>query len=159
MLKAFQHRCSEYHCTSLYLFTFLHVSSLTFLSLTTALLLRNQEKVPTSAITLTNQVPSAMPTSPSASHSQYQLPPLLFHPSNVKTTIPMVPPPRLAVKLGIQMEMLGLKSCKALASTCRLRHSLDGCLKFRRSRQSRRVRSWAEKKLKKGESELREVGC
>ena len=43
------------------------------------------------------------------------------------------------VKLGIRMEMSGLKSCEALASTCRLRHSLAGCLKFRRSRWSRRV--------------------
>ena len=57
------------------------------------------------------------------------------------------------------MEMLGPKSCEVLASTCRLRCSLDGCLKFQRSRRSRRVRSRAEKKLKKGESELREVGC
>jgi len=64
-----------------------------------------------------------------------------------------------AVKLGFQTEMSGPKSCKALASTCRLRRSLDGCLKFRRSGQSRRVQSRAEKKLKKGESELREVGC
>ena len=45
------------------------------------------------------------------------------------------------VKLRIRMEILGLKSCKALASTCGLRRSLDGCLKFRRSGQSRRVRS------------------
>jgi len=43
------------------------------------------------------------------------------------------------VKLGIWTEMSGLKSCEALASTCRLHCSLDGCLKFRRSRQSRRV--------------------
>ena len=63
-----------------------------------------------------------------------------------------------AVKLGIWMEMVGLKSCKVLASTCGLCCSLDGCLKFWRSRQSRRVWSQAEKKLKKGESELREVG-
>jgi len=55
--------------------------------------------------------------------------------------------------------MSGPKSCKVLASTCGLRRSLDGCLKFRRSRQSRRVQSQTEKKLKKGESELREVGC
>ena len=34
------------------------------------------------------------------------------------------------VKLGIWMEISGLKSCKALASTYRLRRSLDGCLKF-----------------------------
>jgi len=61
----------------------------------------------------------------------------------------------LYVKLGVRMEMSGLKSCEALASTYRLRHSLDGCLKFRRSRRSRRVWSRAEKKLKKGESELR----
>ena len=56
-------------------------------------------------------------------------------------------------------EMLGPKSCKVLASTCGLCRSLDGCLEFWRSRQSRRVRSQAEKKLKEGESELREVGC
>ena len=55
--------------------------------------------------------------------------------------------------------MSGPKSCEALASTCKLRRSLDGCLKFQRSGWSRRVRSQAEKKLKKGESELREVGC
>jgi len=30
------------------------------------------------------------------------------------------------VKLGFQMEMLGLKSGKVLASTYRLHHSLDG---------------------------------
>jgi len=66
---------------------------------------------------------------------------------------------QLRVKLRIWMEMSGLKSCEALASTCRLRRSLDGCLEFRRSGQSRRVRSWAEKKLKVDESELREVGC
>jgi len=53
------------------------------------------------------------------------------------------------VKLGIRTEMSGPKSCEALASTCRLHRSLDGCLEFRRSRQSRRVRSRAEKKLKK----------
>jgi len=34
------------------------------------------------------------------------------------------------VKLGIWTEMSGPKSCKALASTCRLRRSLDGCLKL-----------------------------
>jgi len=55
----------------------------------------------------------------------------------------------VTVKLGIQMEMSGPKSCEALASTCGLRRSLDGCLKFWRSRWSRRVRSRAEKKLKK----------
>jgi len=55
--------------------------------------------------------------------------------------------------------MSGLKLCEALASTCRLRCSLDGCLEFRRSRWSRRVRSRAEKNLKVDESELREVGC
>ena len=43
-----------------------------------------------------------------------------------------------AVKLGVWMEMSGLKSCKALASTYRLHHS-PCCLKFRSSRQSRRV--------------------
>jgi len=59
------------------------------------------------------------------------------------------------VKLGFWTEMLGLKSCEALASTCGLHRSLDGCLEFWRSRQSRRVRSQAEKKLKKGESELK----
>ena len=47
------------------------------------------------------------------------------------------------------MEMSGPKSCEALASTCRLRRSLAGCLEFRSSRWSRRVRSRAEKKLKK----------
>jgi len=51
--------------------------------------------------------------------------------------------------------MSGLKLCEALASTCGLRRSLDGCLKFWRSRRSRRVRSQAEKKLKKGKSELK----
>jgi len=66
---------------------------------------------------------------------------------------------KVTVKLGIRMEMSGPKSCEALASTCRLHRSLDGCLKFRRSGWSRRVQSQAEKKLKKGESELREVGC
>jgi len=55
--------------------------------------------------------------------------------------------------------MSGPKSCEVLASTCGLRHSLDGCLKFQRSGQSRRVQSRAEKKLKEGESKLREVGC
>jgi len=34
------------------------------------------------------------------------------------------------------MEMSGPKSCEALASTCRLRRSLDGCLKFWRSGRS-----------------------
>jgi len=63
------------------------------------------------------------------------------------------------VKLRIRMEMSGLKSCEALASTCRLRHSLDGCLEFWRSKRSRRVQSRAEKKLKADESELEEVGC
>ena len=62
-------------------------------------------------------------------------------------------PPRLtlgeAVKLGIRMEMSGPKSCEVLASTCRLRRSLAGCLEFQRSRRSRRVWSRAEKKLKK----------
>jgi len=61
----------------------------------------------------------------------------------------------VAVKLGIRTETSGPKSCEALASTCRLRCSLDGCLKFWRSGRSRRVRSQAEKKLKKDESELR----
>jgi len=61
---------------------------------------------------------------------------------------------RSAVKLGIRMEMSGPKSCEALASTCGLHHSLDGCLEFWRSRQSRRVQSRAEK-LKKDKSELR----
>jgi len=60
-----------------------------------------------------------------------------------------------AVKLGVRTEMSGLKSCEALASTCRLRRSLAGCLKFRRSGRSRRVRNRAEEKLKKDESELR----
>jgi len=64
-----------------------------------------------------------------------------------------------SVKLRIQTEMSGPKLCKVLASTCRLRHSLDGCLEFRRSGQSRRVWSQTEKKLKVDESELREVGC
>jgi len=63
------------------------------------------------------------------------------------------------VKLGIRTEMSGLKLCEALASTCRLRRSLDGCLKFWRSGRSRRVQSQAEKKLKGGKSKLREVGC
>ena len=45
----------------------------------------------------------------------------------------------VSVKLGIWMEMSGLKLCKALASTCGLHRSLDGCLKFRKSGQSRRV--------------------
>jgi len=60
--------------------------------------------------------------------------------------------------------MSGPKSCEALASTCRLRsllllcspmlstgnsRSLAGCLEFRSSGWSRRVRSRAEKKLKK----------
>ena len=61
----------------------------------------------------------------------------------------------MVVKLGVQTEMSGPKLCKALASTCRLHHSLDGCLRFRRSGWSRRVWSRAEKKLKKDESELR----
>jgi len=64
-----------------------------------------------------------------------------------------------SVKLGVWMEMLGLKLCEVLASTCRLHRSLGGCLKFWRSRRSRRVQSRAEKKLKEGESKLREVGC
>ena len=63
------------------------------------------------------------------------------------------------VKLGVRTEMSGPKSCEVLTSTCRLRRSLDGCLKFWRSRWSRRVRSRAEKKLKADESELREVAC
>ena len=76
----------------------------------------------------------------------------------------MIPTFRLSVKLGIWTEVSGQKLCKALASTCRLRCSLDGCLEFRRSGWSRtgwsrRVWSRAEKKLKKGESKLREVGC
>ena len=54
-----------------------------------------------------------------------------------------------AVKLGVRTEMSGPKSCEALASTCRLRRSLAGCLKFRRSGRSRRVRSRAKKELKK----------
>jgi len=65
----------------------------------------------------------------------------------------------LCVKLGIWTEMLGPKSCEVLASTCQLHRSLDGCLEFWRSGWSRRVWSRAEKKLNKGESELREVGC
>jgi len=59
------------------------------------------------------------------------------------------------VKLGVQTEMSGPKSCEALALTCRLRRSLAGCLEFRRSGRSRRVQNQAEKKLKKDESELR----
>ena len=55
--------------------------------------------------------------------------------------------------------MSGPKLCKVLASTCRLCHSLDGCLKFQRSIWSRRVWSRAEKKLKADENELGEVGC
>ena len=54
-----------------------------------------------------------------------------------------------SVKLGVRTEMSGPKSCEALASTCRLRRSLAGCLEFRRSGWSRRVWSRAEKKLKK----------
>jgi len=65
----------------------------------------------------------------------------------------------IPVKLGVWTEMSGPKSWEALASTCRLHCSLDGCLKFWRSGQSRRVWSRAEKKLKADESELREVGC
>jgi len=53
------------------------------------------------------------------------------------------------------MEMSGPKSCEALASTCGLCHSLNGCLEFWRSGWSRRVQSQAKKKLKKDESELR----
>jgi len=53
------------------------------------------------------------------------------------------------VKLRVRTEMSGPKSCKALASTCRLCRSLAGCLEFRRSGQSRRVWNRAEKKLKK----------
>jgi len=53
------------------------------------------------------------------------------------------------VKLGVRTEMSGLKLCEALASTCRLHRSLAGCLEFRSSGRSRRVRSRAEKKLKK----------
>jgi len=34
------------------------------------------------------------------------------------------------VKLGIQTEMSGPKSCEALASTCGLRRSLDDALNF-----------------------------
>ena len=60
-----------------------------------------------------------------------------------------------SVKLRIQMEMSGPKSCEALASTCRLHCSLAGCLEFRSSGRSRRVRSRAEKKLKKDKSKLR----
>jgi len=60
-----------------------------------------------------------------------------------------------SVKLGVQTEMSGPKSCEALASTCRLRRSLAGCLEFRSSGRSRRVRNRAEKKLKEDESELR----
>ena len=51
--------------------------------------------------------------------------------------------------------MSGPKSCEALASTCRLRRSLAGCLEFWRSGRSSRVWNRAEKKLKKDESELR----
>ena len=61
----------------------------------------------------------------------------------------------LVVKLRIRTEMSGPKSCEALASTCGLHRSLDGCLEFWRSGRSRRVRSRAEKKLKKDESELK----
>jgi len=45
----------------------------------------------------------------------------------------------VCVKLGIRTEMSGPKLCEALASTSRLRHSLDGCLEFRKSGRSRRV--------------------
>jgi len=51
--------------------------------------------------------------------------------------------------------MSGPKSCEALASTCRLRRSLAGCLEFWRSGRSSRVWNRAEKKLKKDESKLR----
>ena len=47
----------------------------------------------------------------------------------------------IPVKLGVRMEMSGPKSWEALASTCRLHRSLDGCLKFWRSGQSRSVRA------------------
>jgi len=60
----------------------------------------------------------------------------------------------ISVKLRIWTEMSGPKSCAVLASTCRLCHSLDGCLEFWRSGRSRRVWSRAEKKLQKGESKL-----
>jgi len=70
--------------------------------------------------------------------------------------VPLLLPLNLPiVKLGVWMEMLGPKSCEALASTCRLRRSLAGCLEFWRSGRSRRVRNRAEKKLKEDESELR----
>jgi len=55
----------------------------------------------------------------------------------------------IPVKLGIWTEMLGPKSCEALASTCGLRRSLARCLEFWRSGRSRRVRNRAEKMLKK----------
>ena len=61
-----------------------------------------------------------------------------------------------SVKLGVQTEMSGPKSCEALASTCRLRCSLAGCLEFWRSGRSRSVRNRAEKKLKEDESEFKE---
>jgi len=77
-------------------------------------------------------------------------------PEDLPESTPLVEDP---VKLGFQTEMSGPKLCEALASTCGLRRSLDGCLKFWRSGQSRRVRSQAEEKLKKGKSKLREVGC
>jgi len=63
------------------------------------------------------------------------------------------------VKLGFWMEMSNPKLCEALASTCGLCRSLDGCLEFWRSGWSRRVQTRAKKKLKKGKSKLREVGC
>jgi len=65
------------------------------------------------------------------------------------STVCYLPQHNQSVKLGVRTEMLGPKSCEALASTCRLRRSLAGCLEFQRSGQSRRVRSQAEKKLKK----------
>ena len=61
----------------------------------------------------------------------------------------------VSVKLGVRTETSGPKSCEALASTCRLRRSLAGCLEFRRSGRSRRVRSRAKKKLEKDKSKLR----
>jgi len=61
----------------------------------------------------------------------------------------------VCVKFRVRTEMSGPKLCEALASTCRLRRSLAGCLEFRRSGQSRRVQNRAEKKLKEDESELR----
>jgi len=85
----------------------------------------------------------------SAHHHPFQPNTNLFGPMPMAaaTATPAVPS-STTVKLGVRMEMSGPKSCETLASTCRLRRSLDGCLKFWRSGRSRSVRNRAEKKLK-----------